>query len=217
MDNKERIAVLSAFLECPTDVAEKLSAKMTYKSFNHREILVHQGDINDQLWLILDGNTQLQAIGYGGQITMLTSQGPGEICGAFPREAISSCDIKTYGKLSTLQISTVNLIVLLNENPSLGRGLSKIFGNQYNAVIGRLAMHVTLTAKGRVYSEILRLSKGKNYIRPNPIIAAIALSAQTTRETASRAISDLSRRGIIKRNSNRLEIISRNILEELVV
>lgn len=217
MDNQEHIAALSAFLECPMNVAEKLNARMTYKRFHHKDILVHQGDENDQIWLILDGNTQLQAIDYEGKITMLASQGPGEVFGAFPEKSISNIDIKIYGKLSALQISTSDLKILLNENPSLGKGLSIIFGSQFNAIVERLAMHVTLTAKGRVYAEILRLSNGKDCIQPSPIIAAIALSAQTTRETASRAISDLVRRGIIERSSQKIDIISRNMLEEMVI
>jgi CRP-like cAMP-binding protein len=52
---------------------------------------------------------------------------------------------------------------------------------------------------------------------PPPIVAALALKAQTTRETASRAMSDLRRRGIIQRDKDRLEIISRPLLEALVI
>ena len=49
------------------------------------------------------------------------------------------------------------------------------------------------------------------------MISALALSAQTTRETGSRAINALERRGIIRRDDNQLEILSRSLLEELVI
>lgn len=217
MDSEERVAALSAFLDCPAVVAEKLNDKMSYKSFNHKEILVHQGDKNNQIWLILDGNAQLQAIGYEGQITLLTAQGPGEVFGAFPEESISNVDIKIYGKLSALQISSLDLKSLLEEYPSLGKGLSKIFGNQFNAIVDRLAMHVTLTAMGRVYAELLRLSGDNDHIAPSPVIAAVALNAQTTRETASRAVSTMIRRGVIARDKKQMDIISRSLLEEAVI
>jgi len=216
MDNRERIAALSAFLDCGISSAEKLNAKMTFKVFSHKDILVHQGDMNNQIWLILDGNAQLQAIGYEGQITLLTAQGPGEIFGAYPTEAISNVDIKIYGTLTALQISSLDLKNLLDEHPGLGKGLSKIFGNQFNAIVDRLAMHVTLTAKGRVYKELLRMSGNEDEITPYPVITAIALNAQTTRETASRAISALQRRGIIDRHDDRMQIISHNMIEELI-
>lgn len=217
MDNEERIAALSEFLECSAEAAAQLAMKMTLKTFKHKDILVHQGDMNDQIWLILDGNAQLQAIGYEGQVTLLTAQGPGEIFGAFPNQATSNIDVKIYGHLSALQISSSDLKLLLDEYPQLGKGLSKIFGNQFHAIIERLAMHVTLTARGRVRAELLRLAGGTNNIRPKPVVAALALTAQTARETASREVNDLIRRGIIEREAKQLKIVSRTMLESMVI
>ncbi|WP_422266784.1 helix-turn-helix domain-containing protein, partial [Sphingorhabdus sp.] len=39
----------------------------------------------------------------------------------------------------------------------------------------------------------------------------------TTRETGSRAISALVRRGIVERRDNALRIVSRRLLEEMVI
>lgn len=217
MDNQERIAALSAYLECPIDAAAQLNAKMTLKKFNNKEILVHQGDRNDQIWLILDGDAQLQAIGFDGKVTLLTAQGAGEIIGAFPNVIRSNVDVKIYGHLSALQISIGDLKYIINDHPSVGTGLSKIFGYQYHAIIDRLAMHVTLTADGRVHAEILRLADDSDVITPYPVVTAIGLMAQTSRETASRAIAKLRRRGIIEKDEQGLKILARNMLEDLVV
>ncbi len=195
----------------------QLSAKMSLKKFKHKEILLHQGDMNDQIWLILDGNAQLQAIGFDGKVTLLTAQGAGEVIGAFPDALQSNVDIKIYRHLSALQISVTNLKLIMDEYPSVGRGLSKIFGNQYHMIINRLAMHVTLTAHGRVYAELLRLANGSDFITPFPVVTAIGLMAHTSRETASRAIMHLRRRGIIEKNEQGLKILSRNMLEDLVI
>ncbi len=217
MDNEERVSILSAYLECPMDAAALLNAKMTLKKFKNKEILLHQGDMNDQIWLILDGDAQLQAIGFDGKVTLLIAQGAGEIIGAFPDALQSNIDVKIYGHLSALQISTSDLKAIVDEYPSVGRGLSKIFGNQYHAIIDRLAMHVSLTADGRVHAEILRLAQDSDMITPFPVVTAVGLMAQTSRETASRAIAHLRRRGIIEKNEDGLKIISRNMLEDLVI
>lgn len=217
MDNEERISALSAYLECPMDAASQLNAKMTFKKFNHKEILLHQGDMNDQIWLILDGDAQLQAIGFDGKVTLLTAQGAGEVIGAYPNAQQTNVDVKIYGHLSTLQISTTDLKNIIDEYPSVGRGLSKILGNQYHAIINRLAMHVTLTAHGRVHAELLRLAQDSDIIAPYPVVTAVGLMAQTSRETASRAIAILRRRGIIEKNGQDLKILSRNMLEDLVI
>lgn len=217
MDNEERISALSAYLECPMDAAAQLNEKMILKKFNHKEILLHQGDMNDQIWLVLDGDAQLQAIGFDGKVTLLTAQGAGEVIGAFPDALQSNIDVKIYGHLSALQISTFDLKAIVDEYPSVGRGLAKIFGNQYHAIINRLAMHVSLTADGRVHAEILRLAQDSDMITPYPVVTAVGLMAQTSRETASRAIAHLRRRGIIEKNQQGLKILSRNMLEDLVI
>jgi len=105
----------------------------------------------------------------------------------------------------------------LQEETRIGSGLSKILGRQYNAVLDRMAARITLTANGRVYAELLHEAGEEGTISPPPVIAALALSAQTTRETGSRAINALERRGIIRRDDQRLEILSRGLLEELVI
>ena len=217
MENFERISALVAFLNCSAEIAEAVDAKMSQRNCNHKEILVHQGDHGSQIWLILEGIAQLQIIGFEGQTTLLAAHGPGEIFGAFPEEAESKVDAKVYGQLTALQIASHELQGLLEEYPSLGRGLSKILGNQFNAILDRLALHVTLTATGRVYRELLRVVDTSNAIAPPPVIAALALTAQTTRETASRAVNALVRRGIIEKDKDRLKIISRGLLESLVI
>lgn len=109
------------------------------------------------------------------------------------------------------------MTALLQEEARIGSGLAKILGRQYNAVLDRMAARITLAANGRVFAELLHEAGEEGSISPPPVIAALALSAQTTRETGSRAINALERRGIIRRDDQRLEILSRNLLEELVI
>lgn len=190
---------------------------MAERDYPPKAILIHQGDRTDQLWLILGGTVQLQAVSAEGQVTVLSSFGPGELVGSFEREDESSYDARAFGKVEALQIETQTLRRLIEECPDLGGGMSRIYAAQLNAVIDRLSARVTLSAMGRAYRELLRLAGEANEISPPPVIAALALTAQTTRETGSRAISALERRGIIERDDKRLKIVSRRMLEDLVI
>jgi DNA-binding GntR family transcriptional regulator len=70
-----------------------------------------------------------------------------------------------------------------------------------------------------VYAELLRLARlgdGKA-IRPAPVLSALAIRVQSTRETVSRAVNDLERRGIIRRQDDALVIVASQRLEELVI
>jgi CRP/FNR family transcriptional regulator, cyclic AMP receptor protein len=45
----------------------------------------------------------------------------------------------------------------------------------------------------------------------------MAIGVNTTRETASRALAHLVRRGIVQRHDHGLEIVSRRMLEDMIV
>tara|TARA_R110000772_G_scaffold46813_8_gene106916 strand:+ start:5081 stop:5746 length:666 start_codon:yes stop_codon:yes gene_type:complete len=217
MTASDRIAALASFFSCSPEEAAKVDAATRLAHYGHRDILAHQGDLGAKLWIVLEGRAQLQIIGVDGQTKLLASHGPGELFGAFPHERVVISDVVAQNRLSVLEIPTAKMATLLEEEARIGSGLSRILGRQYNAVLDRMAARITLTANGRVYAELLREAGEKGRISPPPVIAALALSAQTTRETGSRAISALERRGIIRRDEERLEIISYGLLEELIV
>ncbi len=217
MQIEERSAALAALLECSSDAASSLAERMRPCDYASRATLSHQGDHDDRLWLILEGIVQLQAISIDGQSTVISAFGPGELVGAFAAEEENAFDARALGHVRALQVRAAELEPLMREYSDLAAGMSRIFSGQLHTVLDRLAARVTLSATGRCYRELLALAGPSNTISPPPVIAALALTAQTTRETGSRAISMLERRGIIERSSDRLEIVSRRILEDMVV
>lgn len=217
MTSSDRIAALAAFFSCSPEEAERVNAATRLVHYRHKDILAHQGDLGAKLWIVLEGRAQLQIIGIDGQTKLLTTHGPGELFGAFPHERVVISDIVVQNRLMVLEIPTAQMTALLQEETRLGSGLSKILARQYNTMLDRMAARITLTANGRIYAELLQEAGDDGRISPPPVIAALALSAQTTRETGSRAISALERRGIIRRDDERLEILSRALLEDLVV
>ncbi|MEQ8604018.1 MAG: Crp/Fnr family transcriptional regulator [Marivibrio sp.] len=80
----------------------------------------------------------------------------------------------------------------------------------------------TLGANNRVYAEILRLAKlgriedGRSTISPVPIHGEIASRVSTTRETVARVMSDLARKGLVKRKGSVLEIADIEMLQDMV-
>ena len=215
--SQELAATLSDFLQCSPVPAQALASAMRRREFSPKSFLYHQGDDDRLLWLILEGTVQLQAISAEGQSTVISAFGPGELIGAFSDYEEASYDARALGIVTALEIDALHLRDLMAQWPELGTGLSRIYSGQLGAVLDRLAVRVTLSAVGRFYRELLRAAGPSDTISPAPVIAALALSAQTTRETGSRATSALERRGIIERSADRLTIISRRSLEDLVV
>jgi len=116
-----------------------------------------------------------------------------------------------------LEISSREMNALVQDRTRLGSGLAMILARQYHAALDRMAARITLSASGRVCAELLKAAGNEDFISPPPVVAAIGLMAQTTRETASRTISSLERRGVVSREADRLTIVSRRLLEEMVL
>ena len=82
----------------------------------------------------------------------------------------------------------------------------------------RLAEGATLSATGRIYAELLRQARagGGMAIEPVPVLSVVALTVQSTRETVSRTLNDLVKRGIVRREPHRLVVVAPHRLEELI-
>lgn len=217
MESSERAQALGTLLDCSSESAEALAAVMIPKNFPAKTVITHQGDTNIHLWLILAGSVQLQTLSIEGQITVISSFGPGELVGVFPEEDECEFDICAVGRVQTLQVPAPVLKQLMSQYSDLGSGLAAIFAGQLDTVLDRLSARVTLSAAGRVYRELLRMAGDGEVISPPPLVSALALTAQTARETGSRALSTLERRGIINRDNQKITIVSRRMLEDLVV
>lgn len=217
MERSERLAALAVFFACSPAEAEKLNDAMAFVIYRHNQTLIHQGDLGAKVWIVLDGRAQLQVIGTDGQVQLLMAHGPGELFGALPHERVFVSDVIARDRIAVLEIATANLSRLMQDEARIGSGLAMILARQYHAALERMAARITLSATGRVCAELLNSAGSSNFIAPPPVVAALGLMAQTTRETASRAINGLMRRGILLREADRLTIVSRSLLEDMVV
>lgn len=102
----------------------------------------------------------------------------------------------------------------------LGLALSRILARRVHHTTQRMFELSALSAPGRIYAEILRMSERSpagqtRIIRPIPSLTAIALRVNTTRETVSRTVSGLERRGLLRRQDNAFELVDPDHLARL--
>lgn len=217
MEQSERLAALASFFACSAAEAARLNDAMRYVVYRHNQTLIHQGDLGAKVWIVLEGQAQLKVIGNDGQVQLLIAHGPGELFGALPYERVFVSDVIARDDVAVLEISSRDLASLVDEATRIGSGLAMILARQYHAALERMAARITLSATGRVCAELLSEAGECNFISPPPVVAALGLMAQTTRETASRTVNGLERRGIVQREAGKLTIVSRRMLEELIV
>lgn len=213
----ERLAVIETVFSCGRDGAAVLDDAIVDQHFVNRHVVAHQGDEARHCWLVVEGLAQARILSLDGQAGLLLTYGPGEIFGSYPDPTPLRADIVAHGALRLFAMETRVLAQLARDHAPIAVGLSVLFARQQDILLDRMAARTTLSAPGRIYAELLRMAGPDHRIAPPPVLTALALTAYTTRETTSRAIAQLVRRGIVQRDDRALEIVAPRLLEELVV
>lgn len=216
MRTEERLTAIATIFGCDEALAALLDASMVPIILPHKTLIAHQGDPSDQCWLVIDGLVHIQLIGFDGQRVQLAYHGPGEFFGAYPEATLHRADIMAHGEVHVLRISTAALVALSNAHAPIGAGLSRRLARQLDMSLDRMAARSTLSAPGRVHAELLRLAGKEHRIAPPPKVSVLALNANTSRETASRAISALERRGVIQRSDQHMTIVAPRMLRDMM-
>ena len=217
MANEEHQALVAACFGCPEHEAALISAAMVLRQYPHRAVIALRGDASAHLYLVIDGLASADLFSVDGQYARLAGYGPGELFGAFPEATTHRADMTAQGELTTLLIETNVMTALAREHAFVAHGIAHIMARQLDLTLDRMAARIGLSATGRCYRALLQLAGAEGWIRPAPVLAALAIGVNTTRETASRALANLVRRGIIERSDAGLRVVSRRLLEDLIV
>jgi CRP/FNR family transcriptional regulator, cyclic AMP receptor protein len=211
------LAEVKACFGCGEASAALLCEAMTARHFANRSTIARAGDECAHFYLVLEGAVVAEIFGFDGQQVQLARHGPGEVFGAYPAIANCRSDLVVQGEATVLAAPVGQLTELAQSHAEIAASVAALLARQLDLVLDRMAARIGLSATGRFYRVLLQLGGDDGRISPMPVISALALSVHTTRETASRALAALVRRGIVERNDAGLTIVSRRMLEEMVV
>ena len=210
-------AAVAACFACSDTAAALLAEAMQEKYYPPRTNIALRGDPATLLFLVIEGGVVAEIFGYDGQQAQLARHGPGEIFGAYPVATSYRADIRSLSETKLLAIPARDLAALAHQHGEIGAGIAGLLARQLDLMLDRMAARIGLSANGRFHKALLQLADDSGQICPAPVISALALSVHTTRETGSRALAALLRRGIVERQGSGLRIVSRRMLEEMVV
>ena len=217
MTNAEHQALVAACFGCPEHEAGLIAATMVLRQYSHRAAIALRGDASTHLYLVIEGLASVDLFSVDGQYAQLAGYGPGELFGAYPEPTTHRANITAQGDVGALLIETRVMAALAKQHSAIALGLAHIMAKQLDLTLDRMAVRIGLSATGRCYRALLQRADDEGWIRPAPVLAALAIGVNTTRETASRALADTIRRGIIERTDDGLKIVSRRMLEDMVV
>ncbi|MFL6862643.1 MAG: Crp/Fnr family transcriptional regulator [Allosphingosinicella sp.] len=213
--------IVARVFGCPAEVARQLLGRGRFRAYERHAVVVRQGDRLAFAWLVIDGRAHALLYSADGQTVFLQDYGPGDLFGALGEldRPAQEADVVAAVRLATLIFDGGEIALLAERHGCIGLALSRMLLRRLRQASSRMYERAALTAVGRVHAELLRLGRdaAAMTIRPAPILSELALRVATTRETASRAVSALERRGIIRRESEALVIVAPRRLEEMVL
>ena len=156
-----------------------------------------------------------------GQLVLLDTYAPGDLFGDLHDvEGASTADeVIAVTHIEAGRIRQQDFVTLLENHPALALAVLRQVTARLSRTARRMVERTTLSATGRIYAELLRQARAQDgrTISPVPTMTELALIVQSTRETVSRTINDLERRGYITRDKDAMMIIAPHRVEELII
>lgn len=204
---------------CTPDIARQIVENANFNEHEPSTTLIHQGDETRHVFVLLAGLARAFLSSEQGVLVFIEEYGRGDIFGdlQLTQRTTQEAEVVAATQIGLLQIEGRVLAGFAERHGSIGLALSRILFARLQRSTLRIFERTALSAAGRVYSELLRLGeRSDNVLSPPPVVSDLALRVGTTRETASRCLGTLIRRGIVERSETELRIIAPGRLEELV-
>jgi CRP-like cAMP-binding protein len=206
---------------CSDEIAGYIFIRGTVRAFQPHSTIVREGEKAAAAYLLTQGRAHALLYSVEGQMVLLCEYRPGDLFGALGEldPAPEEAQIVAVEAARSFILKSRDLVQLAETYGAIGLALSRLLLRQLRRATTRIYERAAVSAVGRVHAEILRLARASPglVIKPAPVLSELAVRVSTTRETTSRAVSALERRGIIRRDSGSLTVVAPQRLEELII
>ena len=186
------------------EAATALSSAMGKLHLNKGDVLFHEGDLEDRLYIVVSGKIKLGRSGSAGRENLLAVLGPGQMFGELsvfdpgPRSttatAVTACELRT--------LEHDELIPWLTGRPEVAQGLL----GQLAARLRRANDDLVFSdVPGRVAKQLLELAQRFGdkrddgmHVHHDLTQEELAQLVGASRETVNKALADFAARGWIR-------------------
>ncbi len=199
--------------------------KVGIRQMVSRGTIIHnQNDDVETINLVISGHAIAQTYTIDGNLIWIDEFSAGDVIGIelWLENARSAFEITARTNLELLKLSRGMLTKMIQIEPEFLNLIIRDSARKLNSRTQRLIESNALSAAGRICAELKRHSKpigidpNKHIIRPTPIFSEFALRVGSTRESVSRTVSDLTKTGIIQRQTGALVISNMGKLEAFI-
>ena len=184
--------------------------------------LVTQGDASQAVYLLLDGTLKTVRYSKNGHEIWLASFAKGALIGEMSglTGAARSSTVIAVTPVTALAVDYQDFEAAIHAAPQFGLRVSKLLAERVRNTSIQLEELATLQTSARLHSELFRLGEldatdeERATIANPPSVSELAVRIHAARESTSRAVSYLHKRGFLKkRDDGALDVISPQSLD----
>ncbi len=222
VETSRTLAGIELFEDLDEAERHRLESRCTWRRYASGATVLERGSECREVLFIIDGAVNILDFSLSGREVAYATLRPGDCFGelaAIDSQPRSASVVATEKTLVAVLASEQFLDLLKERVEVTFKVLQRLTGMVRMGDV-RIMEISTLPATQRVYAEILRMAKpdvavpDRWVIHPMPPLREIASRISTTRETVTRALSQLYPTGMVRRKGKSLYILDRDKLEE---
>lgn len=218
------LSKIKLFSGLSDDELDDIERRCRWHSYPAQEQIIDRQSDDRDIYFIVQGVVRVLNYSFSGREIAFDDIQAGSIFGELaaldgePRSA----NVVTVAPTEAATMTPSAFQEVMKEYPSVAVRLMQRMAQVIRVSTDRIMDLSTLGANNRVYAEILRLAhenetdEDSAVISPVPIHGDIASRVSTTRETVARVLSDLSKKGLVIREGNKLIVNDILQLREMV-
>lgn len=218
------IASAPFFEGLPEAAIEKAIAHVVMRSHPANQVILLENDWGSSVYFILTGWVKIRTYNLDGKEVTLNILGTGELFGEMASldEVPRSTDVITLAPTAIGNMPAQDFVQLLNAEPQAGIRLAQLMARRLRQVNRRLRLRES-DSTSRVADILLFLAEGQGRRStrgidiPNLPHRELSSLSGLARETVTRVLSKLEKKGLIERDRDTLCIPDPHALERLML
>lgn len=209
----------------PELAIDRLAAEASLRSYPKGQIVFHQGDVGDALYVVASGIIKLHVVSPAGNEMVVATLRPPDAFGELaliddgPRSATATALEPT--RLVAIRRET--FLALLSEHPLLMEALLKVVGSLVRSSLERASDLVFLDLPGRVAKSLLNLAKERGESLQDGVAVDLELTQGDfaalvggSRPKVNQILRQFEQRGWVRLDGRRVVITGPDLLERRI-
>jgi len=204
------------FASLDQDGAQALMESLTEQIVVKGEILFHEGEFGDHLFLILEGKVKLGHASTDGRESLMAVLGPGEMFGELSLfdPGLRAATATALTQARVLSLGNTQLMPWLAGRPEVAAALLQALARRLRRTNEAMADLVFSDVPGRVAKALMELGEKFGTLIPGGLLVTHDMTQEElaqlvggSRETVNKALADFAQRGWISLESRQVLIL----------